>query len=120
MFFYGFLSSNVAMLANQNILQAVSVTANGTSYNITTSNYYAFQTQYGAKPQTVAGLQSMGCVIDNYQGAPIYSSTAYNNSPTWIIFLICSLISMGRNLIIKSLSWFSKSSKSTFLIKYEL
>ena len=101
MFFYGFLSNNVALLANQNILQLITVTAGGTSYNITTTNFYSFQDQYAAKPQTVASLQTMGCVIDGYQGGPIYSNTAYNSSPTWITFLICSIVSMCNHLFIQ-------------------
>lgn len=94
MFFYNFLSSNAAMIANQNILQIITVTTTTSNYNITTSNYYSFQNAYGSMPQTVASLQKLGCAIDGYQGAPIYSSTAYNNSTPWIAFLACSLISM--------------------------
>jgi hypothetical protein len=97
MFYYGFLNNNVAMLANQNILQSIAVTAGGSSYNITTSNYYSFQNQYGSMAQTIASLQSMGCLIDGYQGAPVYSNTVYNNSSIWIAFLACSLLSMSKN-----------------------
>jgi hypothetical protein len=99
MFYYNYLANNVALIANQNLLQMITVSAGGTSYNITTSNYYSFQNLYGSKPQTVASLQGMGCVIDGYNGSPIYSNTAYNNSPTWITFSICGIVSLSNQCI---------------------
>jgi hypothetical protein len=89
----------VSLLANQNLLQLSTVTAGGANYNVTTSNYYALTTQYGTMSQTLSSLQNLGCLIDSYQGAPVYSNTAFNNSSVWISFLICSLVSAGNILI---------------------
>jgi hypothetical protein len=100
MFYYNFLANNVALIANQNLLQKITVTASNNTYNITTTNYYNFQNQYGLTLQTVASLQSLGCAIDGYQGSPVYSNTAYNNSGTWVIFLIGALVTMGSFQII--------------------
>lgn len=119
MFLYAFISNNVAMIANQNILQTISVTAGGSTYNVTTTNYYALQNRYGSLPQTVTSLQNLGCLIDGYQGEPIYSSTAYNNSTTWIVFLICSLVSMRNHAYMQSSSSFSRGFRSTTSMRYE-
>ncbi len=94
MFYFPFLGNNVSLLANQNILQRISVTASNTTYNITTTNYYSFQSTF-SNSQTVSNLQNMNCAIDGYNGAPIYSNTAYNTSGVYITFLIFGLLSLG-------------------------
>ena len=101
-FYYNYLGNNVALLANQNLLQKIAVTAGGVSYNITTTNYYSFQNAYSATAQTTASLQAMGCLIDGYNGAPLYSSVAFNNSPTWIGFAICGVASLAVVLLLKA------------------
>ena len=55
----------MSLLVNQNVLQSITVTASGSDYNITTSNYYALSTQYGSMTQTVSSLQKLGCLIDS-------------------------------------------------------
>lgn len=102
-FYYTYLANNVALIANQNLLQKIQVTASGVSYNITTTNYYSFQNVYGATSQTLANLQSLGCLIDGYNGSPTYSNVAYNNSTTWISFAICGVASLAVILLLKAI-----------------
>lgn len=102
-FYYNYLGNNVALIANQNLLQKVAVTASGVSYNITTTNYYSFQNAYSATSQTIANLQGMGCLIDGYNGSPIYSNVAYNNSTSWISFAIFGVVALAVILLLKAI-----------------
>lgn len=99
LFYFTFLGNNTSLLANQNLLQIITVPAGNTTYNITTTNYYSFQNIY-SNSQTVSNLQNMNCAIDGYNGAPVYSNTAFNNSGVYVAFLIFGLVSLGNNWII--------------------
>lgn len=94
MLYYNYLVNNVAFIANQNVLQKITVTVGSNNYNITTTNYYSFQTAFGSTSQTLANLQGLNCAIDSYNGGPNYSNIAYNNSGTWVSFCICGIISL--------------------------
>lgn len=117
LFYFVFLNTSVGFIADQNLFQIITVTAGGTNYNITTTNYYNFQNAYAGVPQTVAGLQSLSCAIDGYNGAPNYSATAYNGSNTWFIFVVCGLITLGNNFVIQFCYWYLKSSKFIYWIR---
>jgi hypothetical protein len=77
MFYYKFLVNNVALITDRSLLQSVNITISSTNYQITTSNYYNFQTAFSKTDQSLASLQGSGlwCAIDGYASAPAYSST---------------------------------------------
>lgn len=37
----------------------------------------------------------MNCAVDGYNGAPVFSNTAYNNSGSFVTFLIFGIVSLG-------------------------
>jgi len=95
-FYYNFLVNDVALLANYNLLQSIQVTTNSSTYTIVTTNYYSFETTFGSTNQTINDVLNMGCLIDNYQGGPAYSTTAYNASPIWAAFIFCGLLTLSK------------------------
>jgi hypothetical protein len=99
-FYYNFIINDVAMLSNYNLLQSIPVTANSITYNIVTTNYYSFQTTFASTSQTVNDVLNMGCLIDGYQGAPVYSATAYNSSTVLTAFVFCGLLTLSTCMVI--------------------
>lgn len=43
----------------------------------------------------------MNCAVDGYNGAPVYSATAYNNSGVFLSYLIFGIVALGNRLIIQ-------------------
>lgn len=105
LFYYNFVSNAVDMLSNYNLLQSIQVTINSSNYTIVTTNYYNFQTAFTSTSQGLGDLLNMGCLIDNYQGGPAYSATAYNSSTIWTAFVFCGLVTLGKSLPIQWLIW---------------
>jgi hypothetical protein len=95
MYFYTFISNNVLLISDQSVLQVISVTASGVSYNIVTSNFYNFNNIYSGTTQTISDINNMYCTIDSYNGGPKYSSTANGSSTFYTNFLVAGIISFG-------------------------
>jgi len=95
LFFYGFLNTSTDWISTQNSLQLIQVPISGQTYPITTSNYFQFQNSFGATDQSIQSLVNLGCGIDGYLGKPVYSATAFNNSNTWLSFLLCGLLTLS-------------------------
>lgn len=94
--FYGFIANDVLLLVNQNLLQSISVTTvNSTVYTVVTSNFDNFQTIFSATSQTLEDLVGMNCLIDSYNGGPVYSTIARNTSSSWIAYVSAGLISFS-------------------------
>ena len=100
-FWFEFLIRDVAFIAEQNTIEKISVMASGQTYNITTSNYYQFNSQYSSSGQTLDSLNQMCCLIDDYDDGPTYSESVYNNSFRWITFTVCGLLSVVGLLLVK-------------------
>ena len=91
-FYFFFLSSNIGFLNAQKNLQTYNVTIATTNYPIITNDIQAFQTQYNKTARTVAALSNLGCLIDGYNGAPVYSDYIINQPSGWIFYMVSSLL----------------------------
>lgn len=92
LFYFTFLQSLTLMLATQNLLTPYNVTIATVNYTIITTDSNKFQTTFNQTNRTLANLQGLGCLINNYNGAPNYSGFVYVGSGGWTGFLVGALV----------------------------
>lgn len=92
-YYFFFLSTNIGFLSAQSSLQTYNVTIATTNYPIITQDTQTFQTQFNKTARTVSALVSLNCLIDGYNGNPVYSDYLINKPSGWVFFMVASLLS---------------------------
>lgn len=101
LFYFFFIQNNVLFLANQNLLTNYSVTIATVSYPIITTDLNIFQTTFNTTDKTLASLQGMGCLIDGYDGSPVYSEYVRDESGGWMGFMLAAILGLVLILVLK-------------------
>lgn len=101
LFYFFFLQSLTLLLANQNLLTNYNVTIATVNYSIITTDSNKFQTTFNQTNKTLGSLEGLGCLINNYNGNPNYSSLVQANSSGWLGFLVAALLAFIAIILLK-------------------
>lgn len=101
-YFFFFLNSNINFLTAQKNLQTYNVSIATTNYPIIINDVQIFQTSYNKTSRNVDALfNGLGCLIDGYNGNPVYSDFIVNSPSAWIFYLVASLLCFVLFMLLK-------------------
>lgn len=60
-----------------------------------------FETQFNKTSRNVPALLNLNCLIDGYNGAPVYSDIIISNNSGWVFYLVSSLLSIIIFMVLK-------------------
>lgn len=101
-YFFFFLKSNFEFMSNQSKLSIYNVKIATVEYPVIVGDVNTFETSYNKTARNVPALQGLNCLIDGYDGAPIYSDMTVKNSSGWVFYMVCSLFSFIFFIVLKA------------------